>query len=163
MGRAWARQSARDARRNRLGAKVAASAGAALGATVVFAPAAHADTFEVDTLEDSIDVDNCDPGSDCTLREATYEANDNAGYDLITFASGLTGTITLDASYGQMFLEDEVTVAGPGASILAVSGDGTSRVFYARPFVSGDEGDPVMVSGLTLTEGLDNFGGALYA
>jgi CSLREA domain-containing protein len=145
-----------------IGRKAALAAGAAFGATVVFAPAAQADTFTVDTLEDE-DDGSCDPG-ECSLREASEEANTAAGADEIVFASGLTGTITLTDDDGAIYLLDEVAVTGPGANVLTVSGDDDTRVFYVDAGTNGDDYDPVTISGLTVTEGYDSSrGGALYS
>src|SRR5262245_34905395 len=63
------------------------------------------------------------PGS---LRQAVLDANANPGADVIDFADGLTGTIGLTG--GQLDVTDALTIDGPGADRLAVSGSGTSRV-----------------------------------
>src|SRR5918996_2521045 len=118
-------------RRCRLGARLAAGAGAALGATVVFAPAAQAETFVVDSNADDTDGDLCDPGSDCTLREAVREANGGAADpDTIIFASSLSGEITIQNPDNPFVIEQELTIQGPGANVLAISGDDDTRVFY---------------------------------
>src|SRR5688572_7891681 len=99
MRRARERQVRREERRTevRRKTKSAGAAGAAIGATALFAPAAQAATFTVNSLDDpGIDgtCDPLDPGvADCTLREAIEEANDANGADVITFATGLSGTI----------------------------------------------------------------------
>ena len=60
----------------------------------------------------------------CTLREAIAFASSGA---VITFASGVTGTITL--AQGQLTIDKALTISGPGAKSLAVSGNHASRVF----------------------------------
>ena len=133
--------------RTRRGEK-AVIAGAALGATVLFAPAADAATFTVTSLAD----DN----TQGTLREEIYDANANAGADTIVFASGLTGEITL-GSDDNIVIDDPLTIQGPGAGVLSVSGDDTYQIFEAN------NADSFTISGLTLTEGFyAGFGGALY-
>src|SRR5262245_10192054 len=82
-------------------------------------------TFTVLNLLDS------GPGS---LRAAVAAANANPGADAIDFA--VTGTIGLTS--GQLGIIESLTINGPGASALTVSGNGASRVFglYYNPTVS---------------------------
>jgi len=61
-----------------------------------------------------------------SLRQAILGANAAPGADEITFAH-LHGTITLTS--GQLDITDDLTIAGPGAKELAVSGNDSSRVF----------------------------------
>jgi predicted outer membrane repeat protein len=96
-----------------------------------------------------------DPGSDytegsgtcdeneCTLREAIDFASPGA---TITFAPDLTGTITLQGP--QLFINKSLTIAGPGAADLAVSGDDQRRVFL----ISGT-GINVEIRDLTIRDG----------
>src|SRR5262249_23630332 len=76
-------------------------------------------------------------------------ANDEQGPDLITFAPGLTGTITLTT--GQLEVRDSVTILGPGAGVLTVSGNNASRIFLVA---NAARDINVAISGLTLTQGL---------
>jgi hypothetical protein len=69
--------------------------------------------------------------------------------DTINFASGLSGTITLTS--GQLLISDGVTIEGPGASELSISGNNSSRIFEIAA------GQNVAISGLTITDG--NAGG----
>ena len=103
---------------------------------------AHATTIIVTNTNDS------GPGS---LREALADANDG---DTINFA--VTGTIGLTS--GQLLVDKNVTISGPGSASLAVDGNATSRVFHIGP------GKIVSISGLTLTNGStdsENGGGHL--
>jgi CSLREA domain-containing protein len=143
--------------------RTALSAGAAVGATLVFAPAVHADTFQVTSTDDELGAGTTpctdDPG-DCTLREAVQEANDNGEDDTITFASIVTGTIELDSSNNPIRVRDTVSIQGPGAGTLAVSGGDDSQIFYSYAFPSDD--DEFAISGLTLRDGYDgDDGGAI--
>jgi hypothetical protein len=70
--------------------------------------------FEVTTLTDEID----DPVT-MSLREAIALANDAAGDDTITFASGLTGTLRL--TQGEIEITDAVTINGGG--LITITGD----------------------------------------
>lgn len=72
----------------------------------------------VDTLQDGID-DDYSPGN-FSLREAIAVANATAGADEITFAAGLSGTITLNGS--DIDITGSVSIVGPGADQLTISG-----------------------------------------
>ncbi len=80
-----------------------------------------------------------------SLREAVLQANAIPGADTITFVPGLTGTITL--GLGQLTLSSEVTIAGPGAALLAVSGNNAGRVFEIR------SSSNAAIAGLTIRNG----------
>lgn len=126
------------------GRRIASAGAAALGTTVVFAPGADAATFEVTSTADS--------GAG-TLRQAIIDANGASGADEITFASGVTGQITL--ATGQLAISDSVTITGPGAGQLAVDGGGASRVFevYSNP-----TNIAVTIEGLTISGGAASHG-----
>lgn len=126
-----------------IGAAVASGAALALTAG---APA-EAATFTVSNLNDA--------GSG-SLRQAVLDANTAAGADTITFQAGLTGTILLTS--GQLSIEDSVDVQGPGPSVLTVSGNDSSRVFYVYDSASTLD---VTISGLTLAEGAGSPGGVI--
>src|SRR5687768_8852796 len=99
--RAREREIERARKRERRLSRKALAAGAAAGTTVLFAPAAaHAATYEVNSLNDPGDG-TCD-AAECTLREAITTANGVAGADTITFASGLTGAINIDSAAAQI-------------------------------------------------------------
>jgi hypothetical protein len=90
-----------------------------------------------------------------TLREAVERADALAGADTIRFAPGLKGTIAL--AHGQLEVTDDLTVVGPGASRIAVSGGGLSRVLFVEAGVTA------AVSGLTIRDGLaPEFGGGIF-
>lgn len=77
--------------------------------------------------------------------------------DTIAFAPALNGqTITL--TKGELLLNKNLTIAGPGAGALSVSGNNHSRVFEVA---SGTE---VSLSGLTISNGLaaGGDGGGIY-
>jgi len=95
------------------------------------------------------------PPNDCALRDAIALQQQNGG--IVTFASGLTGTITL--TQRELTINNGATINGPGANILSISGNNIDRTFLIN---SGD----VTIRDLTLTDGIDttggNHGGALY-
>jgi hypothetical protein len=102
------------------------------GAILLGTRAASADTITVINNNDS------GPGS---LRQALIDANDG---DTINFDSSLNGQkITLTS--GQLNLNKDVTISGPGANNLTVDGNAQSRVFYVNQTVT--------LSGLTIRNG----------
>src|SRR5215468_4805895 len=101
------------------------------GATLFSTSAASADTITVTNTNDS------GPGS---LRDALAIANDGDTID----ATGVSGTILLTS--GELQINHNVTINGPGAGNLAVNGNAASRVF--ENFASN-----VAISGFTITNG----------
>src|SRR5262249_47440078 len=95
-------------------------------------------TFTVTNLNDA------GPGS---LRQALADA-DAPGADTIVFQPGLSGTITLSR---QLFVNDSVTITGPGAGVLTISGNNHSRIFQIDNGTNASI--DVTISGLTLTQG----------
>jgi CSLREA domain-containing protein len=83
--------------------------------------------------------------ADCALREAIDAANAASG-STVSFKSQVTGVITLQATLGGLTISNSVTIVGPGARTLAVSGNGAVRVFN---FTSGTS----VISGLTIQGG----------
>jgi Right handed beta helix region len=86
-------------------------------------------------------VTNTDDSGPGSLRDALAIANDGDTID----AAGISGTILLTS--GELQINDNVTINGPGAENLAVDGDATFRVF--ENFASN-----VTISGFTITNGL---------
>src|SRR5262245_11582951 len=83
------------------------------------------------------------PGS---LREAILDANTEPGADLIRFApEARDGTITLTS--GELSITDALSIEGPGANRLTVSGNDASRVFRIGSGVS------VNIDDLTIAHG----------
>ena len=65
-----------------------------------------------------------------SLRQTIINAAETG--DVIVFGSGVTGTITLTT--GHLFFTKSLTIAGPGAANLTISGNNVSRVFsVSRP------------------------------
>src|SRR5436305_3230706 len=84
------------------------------------------------TLPSTFTVVNLDDHGTGSLRQAVLAANQHPGADVIQFQVGLTGTITLTG--GPVKITGSVTVTGPGADQLAVSGNNTSGVFTVAGF-----------------------------
>src|SRR5207253_2040852 len=71
--------------------------------------------------------------------------NFNNSGDAIVFQAGLAGTIPLDDT---LVVTDSLTIQGPGAAVLSVSGENRSGVF-----VITTTGHAVVISGLTIENG----------
>ncbi len=80
-----------------------------------------------------------------SLRAAIAAANAAGGANTIDFAPGLTGTITLTS--GALDVTANLTIAGPGSGLLAVSGNNASRVFQVAA------NSTVAMTGLTIENG----------
>jgi hypothetical protein len=100
-------------------------------------------------------VSNLNDSGDGSLRAAIAAANTTAGADEIDFAGRLQGAITLTS--GELLITDSITINGPGANLLSVSGNNSSRVFDMTA------GLDVTINDLTITQGfaLDQAGGIL--
>lgn len=97
------------------------------------------------TVPATFTVSNLADAGNGSLRQAVLDANTLPGADDIRFADGLQGTIALTG--GQLSITDHLTIDGPGAGLLAVSGNHQSRVFN----ISG--GAVVGIDDLTITNG----------
>jgi hypothetical protein len=112
-----------------------------------FAIPVHAATFQVSNLNDS------GPGS---LRQAVVDANAAPGADNVVFQA-VTGTIVLSS---EIAISDDLTITGPGAGLLSISGNGSVRIF---DIVGSAGAGSVSISGLTLTHAISlvSVGGAI--
>ena len=84
-----------------------------------------------------------------SLRAAVLAAEAHPGPDVIDFGKGVKGTITLTS--GELHITSDLTIDGPGANKLTVSGNDASRVFN----ISGSTTD-VEIRDLTIAHGLAN-------
>src|SRR6476646_4271364 len=89
-----------------------------------------------------ITVINTNDSGAGSLRQALADANDG---DTISFDASVTGSITL--SSGELLVNHGITISGPGANILSVDANQTSRVFHIA------SGKTVTISGLSITNG----------
>jgi hypothetical protein len=85
-----------------------------------------------------------------SLRDNLAQAGNG---DLVNFAAGLHGVITLTS--GELQLHNGVTLFGPGANLLSVSGNNASRVFEVLA------GSTAQLEGLTITGGNADQGGGI--
>lgn len=113
---------------------------------------AFAATFTVTKIADTNDG-TCD--ADCSLREAVAAANAAAGDDIIVFSSlfDTPQTIVLSGSEIVLGSNGSITINGPGADLLTIDGNQTSRIFSTGANVVAS------IDGVRLTRG--NGAGAL--
>src|SRR5262249_2669070 len=104
------------------------------------------DVLEDRTLPSTFTVLNLADSGAGSLRQAVLDPNANPRADAIDFAPGLRGTIALTS--GELGITDDLSIDGPGANRLAVSGSNASRVFH----VSGGATD-VAISDLAIFNG----------
>src|SRR5438105_14441940 len=95
------------------------------------------------------------------LRQVISDNNATPGSNTIIFSNVVTGTITL--TNGSLTISKNLTLIGPGANVLAVSGNHASRVFLVTNATT------VGISGLTISNGSvtnttfpNNSGGGIF-
>src|SRR3954469_22171013 len=120
------------------------SSGNALLATAVLLAAAMGSTAVAGTITVTSTADS-GAGS---LRAALGSAGNNK---TINFAVNLPAVITLTT--GELVVSNNVTISGPGAANLTISGGNAGRVFHAGP------SNTATISGLTIADGLVSAGG----
>lgn len=124
--------------------------------------AKHASPAAIQILEDrallaTFTVSNLNDSGAGSLRQAITDANNEVGADEISFTGdGAEGTITLAS---QLRVSDSLTVNGPGAETLIISGAGSSRVMQ----IGGSGVQTFVLDGLGITGGSVGFGGGLLA
>ncbi len=94
------------------------------------------------TADGPADPARCLGGEGCTLRDALAAAIDD-----VTIEFTVTGTITL--TQGELVVDHNLTILGPGYSYLTIDANDLSRVFRIGA-------NTVTISGLELTGGLVN-------
>jgi hypothetical protein len=85
---------------------------------------------------------------DLSLRQAINVERTLGASETITFDPGLNGTIKL--GQGQLFLDNSITIDGPGADILAIDARGASRILKIEEPTGVVN---VTLRGMTLTGG----------
>ncbi|TMK71573.1 MAG: hypothetical protein E6G49_09085 [Actinobacteria bacterium] len=119
---------------------------ACLVLSLAFASSALGRTFTVTRADDPV-PSACQRG-DCSLREAVAAADAHQGADTVEFAKALSGD-TIKLAQGEIELRRELTIAGPGAPKLAVSGEHLSRIFHVV-------GGRITIQGITIKNGHEN-------
>jgi hypothetical protein len=102
------------------------------------------------TVTNTSDTNPPTPGS---LRAAIAAA---APGDTIDFNLTYPATIALNSTLGPLGLNTSLTISGPGASNLAISGNNAVRVLYVS------QGVTVGISGVTIENGHSSYGGGIY-
>lgn len=105
----------------------------------------------------------CNPGVDCSLREAVKAAQATAADDFIVFnVPSKIITLTSEIVYQNSPDPGMLTITGPGANAFTINaGSGTNRIFWLH-------GVNTTITGLTLTGGngtgatQPGFGGAVF-
>jgi hypothetical protein len=127
---------------------------------------AQAADYTVDRLDDPAPAGACLPAvpNDCSFRQAVgnTQNTNRPTVDRILFQTGLSGTIHLNGTEG-LRTTDPLDIVGPGADVLAVTGASLTQAILTTEEATG--GDPVTVSGLTLTGGNagNGNGGGIYS
>jgi hypothetical protein len=89
---------------------------------------------------------------------------DSAPSDTIIFSNGVTGTITLAS--GELVLDKSLSILGPGAKFLALSGNTSDRVFQVATGLVNISGlticDGMKLGAVTNNQGQDAAGGGIY-
>lgn len=116
------------------------------------APRVAGGTVDIGAVEMQNQVTNTNDSGAGSLRDAITNATTG---EIIDISPCVTGTITLTT--GVITLGNNVTVNGPGADLLAVSGNNASQVFSIS-------GGSETINGLTITEGKNagGIGGAVF-
>jgi hypothetical protein len=147
-------------------ASVTATANTTMGKYVVCATATGADpdglnltNTELPSLVVTTNLDEMDDTDGLTsLREAIDYANSHPGPSTIVFDPAFFGTNrwTIGLSGGPLVLTNPaaITIVGPGAKSLSISGGGKSGVFDV-------EGGSLALSGVTIAAGQADLGGGL--
>ena len=93
-------------------------------------------------------VDELTDGAGMTLQEAIAAANASPGADTITFSAGLDFSAAIDILLSaEIDITGDLTIIGPGADELAISGNDAYRIFDLA------DGIIVRLVGLTLANG----------
>ncbi len=102
---------------------------------------------------------SCDGTATCSLRDAIGLANSYGSGD-ISFASSITSTpSTITLTSALPFIAASITITGPGANLLTVSGNNKYQVFVVNSGVTAS------LSGLTIANGtppLGSYGGGIF-
>ncbi len=108
-------------------------------------------------LLSTITVSNTNDGGAGSLRAAIIQADADSGGDTIVFSFPLNTPETIALTGGSLVLTGTATttITGPGANILKISGNKTSRVFDI-------EGGSAAISGLTISGGSADSGAGVF-
>ena len=97
------------------------------------------------SLREAINAVNAGDASGLSVAEQSQVTGTFGSSDTILFDSSVTGTITLGGS--ELLLTADISITGPGASSLAVSGNNASRMFEVNAGVTAS------IARLTIQDG----------
>jgi hypothetical protein len=117
-------------------------------------------TFDENEIPASGVIDLSFGMGDLSLREALRVAWLLPGYDVIEFAPGLSGES--DLAYGELIVDSNVSIVGPGASRFIIDAHDASR---AMSIYHQTQSLDVLISGMTLKDGkaVSQDGGGLWS
>ncbi|MCB9892992.1 MAG: hypothetical protein H6839_00920 [Planctomycetes bacterium] len=101
-------------------------------------------------------VTNLNDSGAGSLRQAILDHQSAGGTNTISFQSGLSGTITLATPIS--VTTGSLTIGGPGASVVTVSGNNSTRCFQLNASTSDVD---LEIQGLTVANGATNTGGGV--
>ena len=109
--------------------------------------------LEERTLPSIYFVSNDNDTGKGSLRDAIEASNNRRGINTIEFTPSLDhGTISLStADGGELLISSNLNIEGPGADLLAITGNRSSRIFEIAA------GFDVAITGLTLTDGFAQY------
>src|SRR5581483_2934965 len=107
----------------------------------------------------TITVTNLLPTGTGSLYAAIAQANAAGGANTINFAHNVHGTIKTTSSLPE--ITSDITITGPGASKLAISGGNNHQILYIGYNSTTNTASNVSISGLTFKAGHSQYGGAL--
>jgi hypothetical protein len=112
------------------------------------------------SLREAIGVVNSQSEAGLSPAERAQISGTLGSNDTIVFASSLNGQ-TIKLTNGELLINKDLTIAGPGAGQLTVSGGGVSRDFEVD---SAQSTIKVVLSGLTISNGnaFGGWGGGVY-
>ena len=105
-------------------------------------------------IPETIVVKNTREFGDGSLWEAIQDANVCPDVNTITFAPGVSGTVTLES--GALDIISPVVLIGPGATNLTIDGSFSDRVFFVHSGISA------VITGVTISNGMNDNGGGIY-
>ena len=109
----------------------------------------HVDIGAVESGRITLGVRNLAGKGPGSLRQAILDASPVES-DIIAFDPSLTGTIALDG--GELLIDKSLSIIGPGANLLMVSGNRTNRVFNIT-------NGPTVIANLSIADGYSLAGG----
>jgi len=107
-------------------------------------------TPNVRTVTTAVDKNDGVCDGDCSLREAVATADDG---DLVVFSELFNRTQTITLGGTPIAITKSITISGPSASFLSISGNFASRVFEAT------SGKDVTLMGMTIRDGVTTAAG----